>query len=116
MNSVGIGICVTVFGVGVGTGLAWLLVRTNIRFKWGKGMNKTIEQPRQVGVLMGGVSSERDISIKSGKAVAQALDRCGCGVVSLDIDDDREERILSQLHDADIDVAFIALFIPAACG
>jgi iron(III) transport system permease protein len=33
MNSVGIGICVTVFGVGVGTGLAWLLVRTNIRFK-----------------------------------------------------------------------------------
>jgi len=35
MNSVGIGVCVTVLGVGVGTGLAWLLVRTNIH---GKGI------------------------------------------------------------------------------
>ncbi len=35
MNSVGIGICVTILGVGVGTGLAWLLVRTNIH---GKGV------------------------------------------------------------------------------
>ncbi len=33
LNSVGIGICVTILGVGVGTGLAWLLVRTDIRFK-----------------------------------------------------------------------------------
>jgi iron(III) transport system permease protein len=35
MNSIGIGICVTILGVGVGTGLAWLLVRTNIH---GKGV------------------------------------------------------------------------------
>ena len=35
MNSIGIRICVTVLGVGVGTGLAWLLVRTNIH---GKGV------------------------------------------------------------------------------
>ncbi len=35
MNSIGIGFCVTVLGVGVGTGLAWLLVRTNIH---GKGV------------------------------------------------------------------------------
>jgi iron(III) transport system permease protein len=33
MNSIGIGICVTILGVGVGTGLAWLLVRTNIHAK-----------------------------------------------------------------------------------
>jgi len=35
MNSIGIGICVTILGVSVGTGLAWLLVRTNIH---GKGV------------------------------------------------------------------------------
>jgi iron(III) transport system permease protein len=33
MNSIGIGLCVTVLGVSVGTGLAWLLVRTNIHLK-----------------------------------------------------------------------------------
>ena len=33
LNSIGIGLCVTALGVGVGTGLAWLLVRTNIHFK-----------------------------------------------------------------------------------
>ncbi len=35
LNSIGIGVCVTILGVGVGTGLAWLLVRTNIH---GKGV------------------------------------------------------------------------------
>jgi iron(III) transport system permease protein len=33
LNSVGIGVCVTILGVGIGSGLAWLLVRTDIRFK-----------------------------------------------------------------------------------
>ena len=33
LNSIGIGLCVTALGVGVGTGLAWLLVRTNIHLK-----------------------------------------------------------------------------------
>ncbi len=33
LNSVGIGVCVTILGVGIGTALAWLLVRTDIRFK-----------------------------------------------------------------------------------
>ena len=32
-NSVAVGVCVTVLGVGIGSGLAWLMVRTNIRFK-----------------------------------------------------------------------------------
>ena len=33
LNSVAIGVCVTILGVSVGTALAWLLVRTDIRFK-----------------------------------------------------------------------------------
>ncbi len=33
LNSVAIGVCVTVIGVSIGTLLAWLLVRTDIRFK-----------------------------------------------------------------------------------
>jgi len=33
MNSIAIGFFVTLIGVGVGTGLAWLLVRTNIKYK-----------------------------------------------------------------------------------
>lgn len=33
LNSVAIGVCVTILGVSIGTGLAWLLVRTDIRFK-----------------------------------------------------------------------------------
>jgi iron(III) transport system permease protein len=33
LNSIGIGICVTLIGVSIGTILAWLIVRTNIRYK-----------------------------------------------------------------------------------
>ena len=33
LNSVAVGLCVTLVGVTIGTGLAWLLVRTNVRFK-----------------------------------------------------------------------------------
>lgn len=33
LNSLAIGVCVTLIGVSVGTLLAWLIVRTNIRFK-----------------------------------------------------------------------------------
>ena len=33
LNSVAVGICVTVIGISIGTALAWLLVRTNVPFK-----------------------------------------------------------------------------------
>jgi len=33
LNSVAVGFCVTALGITIGTGLAWLLVRTNVRFK-----------------------------------------------------------------------------------
>lgn len=72
-------------------------------------MSETAKQFGRVGVLMGGVSSEREISLKSGQAIVEALLRQGCQAVSLDIVDDEEERILSLLRESGIDVAFIAL-------
>ncbi len=72
-------------------------------------MSGLIEQFGRVGVLMGGVSSEREISLKSGKAVTEALLRQGCDVIAIDITDGKTEAILSLLQGSDIDLAFIAL-------
>lgn len=59
----------------------------------------------KVGVFYGGLSSERKISLKSGKAVAQALREAGMQPILIDTADSRPSRcLLSQ-----IDVAFIAL-------
>ena len=60
---------------------------------------------RRIGVLAGGCSSERDISIQSGKAVFDALRKAGFDAVFIDI---RAESA-SFLEGNDIDVAFIAL-------
>jgi D-alanine-D-alanine ligase len=61
----------------------------------------------RVGVVMGGTSSEREISLRSGQAVAQALTELGHDVVSINIGTGFEA--LEDLADADIDVAFLAL-------
>lgn len=58
-----------------------------------------------VAVLMGGVSSEREVSLHSGKAVAQGLRKAGFDVYEALVDD----RSLSSLEGFDIDVAYIAL-------
>lgn len=62
-----------------------------------------------IGVLMGGYSSEREISLKSGKAIFEALKAHGCRVSPIDIILQDEEAILSMLMGSQIDVAFIAL-------
>lgn len=64
---------------------------------------------RRVGVLMGGCSSERNISIKSGTAVAKALKDGGCNVVSIDITSEDRTKVIEQLVAEKIDIAFIAL-------
>lgn len=62
----------------------------------------------RVGLLAGGPSSERKISIKSGRAVRTALKAVGCDVVW--IDPERNKRDLRrQISKAKIDCAFIAL-------
>jgi D-alanine-D-alanine ligase len=60
---------------------------------------------RRVGVLMGGLSSERAISLKSGQAVAAALRERGHEVVELLVDRDLARRLVEH----PIDVAWIAL-------
>lgn len=59
----------------------------------------------KIGVLYGGWSSEREVSIRSGKMVAGALRRKGYDVVEIDVDRD----IALKLKDKSIDIAFIML-------
>ncbi len=61
-----------------------------------------------IGVLLGGYSSEREISLKSGKAVYDALEEAGHHVSKIDIVS-REDDIGQMIQAAGIDVAFIAL-------
>ena len=72
-------------------------------------MNKKIEQLGHIGVLMGGYSSEREISLRSGTAIFKALDESGFHVSPIDIVDKEEEKIISQIREANLGVAFIAL-------
>lgn len=60
-----------------------------------------------VAVLMGGWSSEREVSLVSGRAVAEALGNLGYRAASVDVGRDIASK-LSEIH-ADIDVVFNAL-------
>lgn len=62
----------------------------------------------RVGVLMGGISAERDVSLRSGEAIAAALRARGHEVVSIFVDRDID-RVLRATP---IDVAFLALHGP----
>ncbi|MEP9411201.1 MAG: D-alanine--D-alanine ligase [Candidatus Brocadia sp.] len=62
-------------------------------------------KPKNVVVLMGGVSPEREISLRSGNAVAGALADAGFTVSCIDVKDERIE----ELDHKEADVAFIAL-------
>lgn len=69
---------------------------------------------RRIGVLMGGPSCERDISIKSGKAVLQALQNRGMDVVPIELEASSANNCYSELaakriHSSNIHIAFIAL-------
>ncbi len=62
-----------------------------------------------IGVLMGGYSSEREISLRSGDAVAQALAAAGNAVQTIDIVTSDRPKIIEVIKDRGIEVAFIAL-------
>ncbi len=66
-----------------------------------------VKRAGRIGVLLGGLSSERDISLKSGNAVYQALASLGCDVIKIDVKkaDFFKEDILAS----EIAAAFIAL-------
>ena len=62
-------------------------------------------QGKTIGVLLGGIGPEREISLKTGEAIATALESRGHKVVKVYVDRD-VDRVLRQTP---IDVAFIAL-------
>ncbi|WP_336331964.1 D-alanine--D-alanine ligase [Pseudomonas putida] len=59
----------------------------------------------RVAVLYGGKSAEREVSLKSGAAVIDALTSAGVDVVAIDVGDD----LLARLQSEKIDRAFIIL-------
>ncbi len=67
--------------------------------------NEITRAAGRVAVLMGGHSAERDISLKSGRAVASALVRSGINAQELVWDDD----LVTQLRKSGPDRVFIAL-------
>lgn len=62
----------------------------------------------RIGVLMGGRSSERDISLKTGQAVYQALIRRGYDAIAIDVTD----RLHRDLEDHKVAIAFLSLHGP----
>ncbi len=60
---------------------------------------------QRIGVLMGGLSAERDVSLKTGAAVLEALLGLGYDAVGIDVSRD----LPLQLRQAGVDCAFIAL-------
>ena len=60
---------------------------------------------KRIGVLYGGLSSEREISIKSGTAVLNALKKLKLNVCGIDVNRDVAEKIKKEK----IDIAYIAL-------
>ncbi len=60
---------------------------------------------KKVGVLLGGLSKERDVSLRSGKAIANALRSKGYPVIEIDVGQDIAERLKAE----GIEVAFLAL-------
>ena len=62
----------------------------------------------RIGVLLGGQSAEREISLKTGRAVHRALLRLGYDAEPIDVD----ASLLQQLRDKKVEIAFVALHGP----
>ncbi len=72
-------------------------------------MSSANKQKRRIGVLMGGWSSEREISLRSGNAVADALESRGHDVLRLDVTDDADRTLRMARASFGMEVAFVAL-------
>jgi D-alanine-D-alanine ligase len=62
---------------------------------------------RRIGVVMGGTSAEREVSLRTGRAVADALASAGRSVVEIVLDGGVDT--VEALRAARVDVAFLAL-------
>ncbi len=65
-------------------------------------------QAKRVTVLMGGASAERDVSLRSGRAAAQALEQAGYDVIQVDVGRDPGE-LVRALVETSPEVVFNAL-------
>lgn len=63
----------------------------------------------RIGILMGGPSSEREVSLKSGKAVYDSLKGLRLDVVAIDIKSDGIEDNIHLIKPYKLDCAFLAL-------
>jgi len=76
-----------------------------------KGVDVTERKPltrSKIGVLMGGQSSEREVSLKTGEAVYRSLVRSGYDAVAIDVGPGLSQTLQEQA----IEVAFLALHGP----
>ncbi|MCC2640805.1 MAG: ddlB [Nitrospira sp.] len=76
-----------------------------------KGVDVTERKPltgSKIGVLMGGRSSERDVSLKTGEAVHRSLLRNGYDAVAIDVG----PALYRTLQEQSVEIAFLALHGP----
>lgn len=60
----------------------------------------------KIAVFMGGISSEREVSLKSGEAILKSLLRQGYDAYGIDLN---EENLVSSFMDNEYDLAYLAL-------
>ena len=60
----------------------------------------------KVAVFMGGISAEREVSLKTGEAILTSLLRQGYNAYGVDV---KEENLVSAFSENDYDVAYLAL-------
>jgi len=63
----------------------------------------------KIGVILGGLSSEREISLKSGEAVLAALVKEGLNAHEIDLHTEQPQEVADIITNSGIDVAFIAM-------
>ncbi len=80
-----------------------------VKTRTGYGRRTTRDGFGRIGVLMGGPSSEKEISLKSGNAVYETLKDCGLDVTPVEIKTDSVGENIGLIKSHKINCAFIAL-------
>jgi D-alanine-D-alanine ligase len=70
---------------------------------------QTLLERKRIGVIMGGSSSEREVSLRSGAAVAEALTARGHEVIRFLLGETFGPEVVTALTRARLDAAFLAL-------
>lgn len=68
-------------------------------------MKESSLKKKRVGVMMGGISREREISLRTGKAILKALTEKGYNICPIDVGEDIAEQLVKEK----IECAFLAL-------